>query len=153
MSLYSIITKIALTAKSPFAWILAVLSYLSPLAGVYYLLLIIVLADLITGLFASHKKRIPRSSKRFRRSFAKLLCYVGLIYLFFEFECKLGIEDIVCTYKVITGFIFSAEIISIAENMAVITEQPIFLKIVRLIRGKAEEKDKVLSEILKEKNE
>ena len=44
------------------------------------------------------------------------------------------------TYKIVAGFIAIVEIISILENMAVITGNPIFLKIVRLIRGKAREK-------------
>ena len=57
------------------------------------------------------------------------------------------------TYKFIAGFIAIVEIISILENMAVITGNPIFLKIVRLIRGQAREKHgDLIGDILEEKN-
>lgn len=54
------------------------------------------------------------------------------------------------SYKWVVGFICLVEFISILENMATITGSPIFLKIIRLIRGT---KGNLIKEILEEKND
>ena len=140
--------------QTPVGWMGTVMTYFAPLRGVYWLILLIVASDFITGIWASACKRVPQSSKRLRKSLEKLLCYLGVIYLFFEFETRVGIQEWICTYKMVSGFIFVAEIISILENMSIITEHPVFLKIIKLIRGKAAQKgESLVSDILKEKNE
>jgi len=136
-------------------WAAAVLAYLTPLYGVFWLMIILLLADFLTGIGASAKQHIPRSSKRLRRSASKMLCYFGIIYLFWEFEQQLGMEWI-ATYKFVAGFIFIVEVISILENMFVITEHPVFAKLIKIIRGKAASHHKegsLLEDILNEKNE
>ena len=148
-------SKLVGAASSLSGWMVALLAYLTPLSGVFYLMIILLLADFITGVAASAKQHIPRSSKRLRRSASKMLCYFGIIYLFWEFEIKLGIEW-VATYKFVAGFIFLIEVISVLENMFVITEHPAFTKLIKLIRGKAANDHKdgsLLEDILKEKNE
>ena len=148
-------SKLIGAASSLSGWMVALLAYLTPLSGVFYLMIILLLADFITGVAASAKQHIPRSSKRLRRSASKMLCYFGIIYLFWEFEIKLGIEW-VATYKFVAGFIFLIEVISVLENMFVITEHPAFTKLIKLIRGKAANDHKdgsLLEDILKEKNE
>lgn len=142
-------------ATTTAGWIAAILTYMAPLRGVFYLMVILLLADFITGVAASAKQHIPRSSKRLRRSASKMLCYFGIIYLFWEFETQLGIEW-VATYKFVAGFIFLVEVISVLENMFVITEHPAFTKLIKLIRGKAASDHKegsLLEDILNEKNE
>lgn len=136
-------------------WVAAVLAYLTPLYGVFWLMIILLIADFLTGIGASAKQHIPRSSKRLRRSASKMLCYFGIIYLFWEFEMQLGMEWI-ATYKFVAGFIFIVEIISILENMFVITEHPVFAKLIKVVRGKAASHHKegsLLEDILNEKNE
>lgn len=135
-------------------WVAAAIAYMAPLAGVFWLMFLLLIADFITGVAASAKQHIPRSSKRLRRSISKALCYFGLLYLFWEFECQVGIQEWICTYKIVAGFIFLVEIISILENMFIITEHPFFTKLVRLIRGKAAQSEKMgdlLSDIMNEK--
>ena len=136
-------------------WIAAALTYLAPLYGVFWLMFVLLIADFATGVAASTKQHIPRSSKKLRRSASKCLCYFGIVYLFWEFEITLGVEDLFCTYKLIAGFIFIVEIISILENMFIITEHPVFAKIIKYIRGKAASHQKegsLLDDILSEKN-
>lgn len=148
-------SKLVGAASSLSGWMVALLAYLTPLSGVFYLMIILLLADFITGVAASAKQHIPRSSKRLRRSASKMLCYFGIIYLFWEFEIKLGIEW-VATYKFVAGFIFLIEVISVLENMFVITGHPAFTKLIKLIRGKAANDHKdgsLLEDVLKEKNE
>lgn len=136
-------------------WIAGAIIYLAPLHGVFWLMIIMLVADFLTGIAASAKQHIPRSSKRLRRSASKMLCYFGIIYLFWEFETQLGV-DWIATYKFIAGFIFLVEVISILENMFVITEHPVFAKLIRVVRGKAASHHKdgsLLEDILNEKNE
>lgn len=146
---------IASAASTVNGWVVAALVYLAPLAGVFWLMTILIVADFITGISASTKQHIPRSSKRLRRSISKALCYFGIIYLFWEFECQVGIHDWICTYKIVAGFVFLVEIISILENMFIITEHPFFTKLIKLIRGKAAQSEKMgslLEDIIEEKN-
>lgn len=135
-------------------WIAATLTYMAPLQGVFWLLFILLATDFITGIAASAKQHIPRSSKRLRRSLSKALCYFGLLYLFWEFEHQVGIHDWICTYKLVAGFIFLVEVISVLENMFIITEHPFFTKLVKFIRGKAAQSEKMgdlLSDVMNEK--
>ncbi len=135
-------------------WIAALIAYLSPLHGVFWLIFILLAADFVTGIAASAKQHIPRSSKRLRRSLSKALCYFGLLYLFWEFECQVGVHDWICTYKIVAGFIFLVEVISVLENMFIITEHPFFTKLIKLVRGKAAQSEKMgdlLSDIMNEK--
>lgn len=150
-----ITTKLLAATTTVTGWLSAVLTYLTPLHGVFWLMIILLLADFLTGIGASAKQHIPRSSKRLRRSASKMLCYFGIIYLFWEFEQQLGMEWI-ATYKFVAGFIFIVEVISILENMFVITEHPVFAKLIKLVRGKASSHHKegsLLEDILNEKNE
>lgn len=136
-------------------WIAGAVIYLAPLHGVFWLMIIMLVADFVTGIAASAKQHIPRSSKRLRRSASKMLCYFGIIYLFWEFEMQLGV-DWIATYKFIAGFIFLVEIVSILENMFVITGHPAFAKMIKIVRGKAASHHKegsLLEDILNEKNE
>lgn len=147
--------KLLSATTTVWGWLAAILTYLTPLYGVFWLMFILLIADFTTGVAASTKQHIPRSSKKLRRSASKCLCYFGIVYLFWEFELQLGLQDIFCTYKLIAGFIFIVEIISILENMFIITEHPVFAKIIKYVRGKASSGHKdgsLLEDILNEKN-
>lgn len=148
----SVFGKILIVARTPIGWLTAFGAYFLPLRGVFELVLAIVMADLATGIIASYVSKIPRSSRRARRSVMKLLCYLTLIWLFYKFETECGISELVCSYKVIAGFLFVIEIISILENMAVITGHNVFLKLVRLVRGTASKGGDIIKDILDEKN-
>lgn len=124
-------------------------AYLTPMREVFYCMLFFVVVDLITGITASYKNGIGRSSRRGRKSVIKLLCYMGSIMLAYVAEHTFA-GDGVGSYKFVGGFICLVEFISILENMATITGNPIFLKIIKLIRGT---KGDVVNEILNEKNE
>ena len=140
--------------KIPLSWALGIFAYFTPISGVFYLILLVISFDFATGLRASFVKKVPRNSKRLRKSVEKMMCYLGVIWLFWEFEIRLNIEEHVKAHNFIAGFIFLVEVISILENMAVITENPIFIKIVKLIRGKSAEKHgSIIEDILSEKNE
>lgn len=130
------------------------LTYFAPLKETYIVTLLFVGADLIAGIVASSRRHIPRSSRRGRKSVEKLFCYLGAVSLAYVAEHAFGVDGWVSTYKIIAGFICLVEFVSILENMAIITEKPVFLKIVKLIRGKAREKHgSIVDDIFNEKND
>lgn len=153
VTINEVFSKIWEIVKTPIGWLSALLLYFEPIKDVYILMITVVVMDFITGIGASAKRKIPRSSSRLKNSIIKCFCYFGAVFVFWQFEIRLGLEHVIGSYKVIAGFIAIVEIISILENMAVITGNAIFLKIVRLIRGKAREKHgDLIGDILEEKN-
>lgn len=152
-SITKILSNIIYAMTRVYGWLLAALAYFAPIHGVLLLTLMIVTADFVFGLWASNEQHVPRTSRRLRKSVEKTLCYFGVIWLFWEIEKAVGIDEWVCTYKMIAGFIALVEVISILENMAVITGQPVFLRIIKFIRGRASAKDDVIKEIINEKND
>jgi hypothetical protein len=80
----------------------------------------------------------------------KILCYIAAVLLAFWAEQVLQIEWF-ASHRFIAGLICVVEFISILENLAVISGHPVFLKIIKLVRGKASQDD-VVNEIINEKN-
>lgn len=153
VTISEVFSKVWEVVKTPIGWLSALLLYLEPIRDVYILMIIVVVMDFFTGVGASAKRQIPRSSSRFKNSIIKCFCYFGAVFVFWQFEVRLELEHIIGSYKVIAGFIAIVETISILENMAVITGNSIFLKIVRFIRGRAREKHgDLIGDILEEKN-
>lgn len=131
---------------------LASLTYFTQLTEIFVLMMLFVLADLVSGIVASSRKKIPRSSRRLRKSLEKTLCYLGAVMLAYAAERAFNIDWFIA-HRAIAAFICVVEFISILENFAVITERPVFLKIITLIRGKASNGDSLVGDILNEKNE
>jgi len=131
---------------------LAVLTYFAPLYEIFVLMMLFVLVDLVSGIVASSRKKIPRSSRRLRKSLEKTLCYLGAVMLAYAAEQAFKVDWFIA-HRAIAAFICVVEFISILENFAVITERPVFLKLITLIRGKASNADSLVGDILNEKNE
>lgn len=131
---------------------LAALAYFSPLYEMFVVLMLFVLVDLITGIVASNRRGVPRSSRRLRKSAVKLVNYLLAIVLAYAAERAFGVEWFVA-HRAIGAFVCAVEFLSILENMAVITGHPAFLAIVGWFRGKASDKSNVINEILSEKND
>lgn len=131
---------------------LAMLAYFSPLYEMFVVMMLFVLADLIAGIVASNRRGIPRSSRRLRKSAAKLVSYLSAMVLAYAAEQAFKVEWFVA-HRAIGAFICAVEFMSILENMAVITDNPVFLRIVKWIRGKASNSNNLINEILDEKND
>lgn len=131
---------------------LATLAYFSPLYEIFVVMMLFVLADLITGMIASTRRGIPRSSRRLRKSAAKLVSYLSALVLAYAVERAFRVEWFVA-HRAIGAFICAVEFLSILENFAVITENAVFVTIVKRIRGKASHSNNLINEILDEKND
>lgn len=149
--------KILAIISSPVAWVLtlaaSVVSYFEPLKTVLVVMLVLVAADFVSGVWASRKSRIACSSRRLRKSFSKMAIYLLVMVLLFMIEDATESEWIGLN-KFIAWAICMIEFISILENCYVITDLPVLKRIVRAIRGKSSEKYGTMGEdILSEKNE
>lgn len=140
-TLWQFIIKAALLAAA----------YFAPVKEVFFIMLTFVGADLITGVIASQHRHIPRSSRRMRKSVKKLCGYLTVVLLAFLIE-KLLTADWLIAHRFVAAYICTVELLSILENLTVITGHPAFVKLMRLVRGKAS-KDDVIKEIIHEKND
>ena len=102
---------------------LAALAYFSPLYEMFVVLMLFVAADLVTGILASKRRNIPRTSRRLRKSAAKLVNYILALVLAYAAERAFDVEWFVA-HRAIGAFICAVEMLSILENMAVITAHP-----------------------------
>lgn len=126
-------------------------AYFAPVREVFFIMLIFVGIDLLTGIIASRSKHIPRSSRRMRKSVKKLIGYLTVVLLAFLIE-QLLTADWLIAHRFVAAYICTVELLSILENLTVITGHPAFVKLMRLVRGKASTDD-VIKEIIHEKND
>lgn len=128
------------------------LAMLAPVKVAFVIIFLVIVADFMTGVWASRIKKISISSRRFRQSIKKMVGYFEVIFILFIIE--FGFEFSFGSWRFVGGFICFIEFISILENTAVITENKVFLNIIQLIRGKAEDTfGDVVDNIIKEKND
>lgn len=127
------------------------LSFVAPLKISFIVIFVVIAADFITGIWASRIRKISVSSRRLRKSIRKMIGYFEVIFLLYIIEKGFDFE--IGTYRFTGGFICFIELISILENSAVITENKVFLSLIRLLRGKAKSAyGDMIDEILNEKN-
>lgn len=131
--------------------VLALMVYISPVYELLAVMFVFVAVDFVTGLIASNKKGVPRSSRRGRKSIAKLVGYMSAVLLSYMIQVTFNFDWLVA-HRYIGAFICVVEFISILENFAVITEHPFFIKLIKIIRGKASKADNLIGEIINEKN-
>lgn len=125
-------------------------AYFAPIREVFIIVMVFWAADLVLGILASKNRHVPRSSRRARKSVKKLIGYFTVILLAFLIE-QLLVTDWLVPHRFVAAYLCTVELISILENLAVITEHPAFVSIIKLIRGKASS-DNVINEIIHEKN-
>ncbi len=131
--------------------LLILAAYFAPIREVFVIVMVFWLVDLVLGILASKNRHVPRSSRRARKSVKKLIGYFTVILLAFLLE-KLLVTDWLVPHRFVAAYLCTVEFISILENLAVITEHPAFVSIIKLIRGKASS-DNVIKEIIYEKND
>ncbi len=131
---------------------LAAVAYFSPLYEMFVVLMLFVLVDLITGIVASNRRGVPRSSRRLRKSAVKTVNYILAVVLAYAAERAFRVEWFVA-HRAIGAFICAVEFLSILENMALITAHPVFLRLIGWLRGRVSQKSNIITEILNEKND
>ncbi len=94
----------------------AILTVFAPIASVLLTALTLVLADLILGIAASHKRGEKITSAGLQRTIVKLVVYMAAIMLAFLTQTYLTGETIaVC--KIVSSFVGLTELTSIVESL------------------------------------
>ena len=107
---------------------IAALAVLAPIKAVLIVTFLLVLADLITGVWAAVKTKQSITSAGFRRTLVKMFIYEILVITGFLVETYLTGNSVPIS-KLITSFIGLTETLSIIENLNIISETNLFATI------------------------
>lgn len=117
---------------------LLAIAYFTPIAEMVIVMLIFLMLDTISGIWASLKKGEKLESHKLRKTVYKIVWYTVTVMLSWMMEKTFSLtwtslSSLVC------GFICFVELKSIFENVTRITNEPVFLKILKIIKRKGAE--------------
>ena len=113
-------------------------SYFTPIKEIVHVMLIFLAMDTISGIWASLKGGDKLQSSKLRTTVYKFLWYTVAVMLSLMMEKTFGFSWTRLA-ALVGGFICSVELVSIFENISKITGDPIFARIVRVIKKKSSE--------------
>lgn len=122
------------------SFIIAISAIFAPIKAVIIVTGVLVVADLITGLIAAHKRGEKINSAGLRRTVTKTTVYLSAVCLGFLVE-KFMIDSILPISKLISGIIGVVELKSLMENLNVIYGSDIFKSIIEKL-GSVNDKKK-----------
>lgn len=102
------------------AFSLAILAVFAPIKPIMLTAFVMVVVDLITGLIAARKKGEAITSAAFSRTLIKTAVYMTAIMMGFLTETYLT-GDMLPASKIITSYIGMTELLSLVENLNVIS--------------------------------
>lgn len=109
--------------------ILALVAVFAPIQGIIITALVLILADLILGMIAAHKRQEPITSAGIRRTVSKILVYEGAILLGHIGEVYM-LDGIIPVVKIVAAIIGAVELKSILESLDDINGSSLFKDIV-----------------------
>jgi len=116
--------------KSPFLLMptlcTMVLGYFSPLRGIAMALLVAVIIDFISGVWASIKRKEKITSHTMRNSVTKLLCYTMTIVFCWVVQKEILVFEWAKLVNLATALIALSELKSVLENFGTITGNRVF---------------------------
>jgi len=110
-----------------------IIAYFTPIHEIIHVMLVFLVIDTISGIWASLKKKEKFESGKLRKTVYKFLWYTVAVMLAWMMEktFKLGWANLA---SITGGFICFVELKSIFENITRITDEPVFLKILKIIK-------------------
>ena len=114
------------------------ISYFAPVKEIVHVMLIFILIDFISGVWAAKKRKETLESRKFRKTLTKFLWYTIALILCYMMEKTFNLSWSNLS-GIIGGFICFIELKSIFENITHITGEPIFMKILHMIRKRGSE--------------
>jgi hypothetical protein len=108
---------------------IAILAVFAPIKAVIVVTGVLVIADLITGVIAAHKKGEQITSAGLRRTVTKTTVYLSAVCLGFLVE-KYMIDSILPISKLVSGIIGVVELKSLMENLNTIHGSDLFKSII-----------------------
>ena len=114
------------------------ISYFTPISGMVHVMLIFLVIDTISGIWASLKSGEKLESGKLRRTVYKFLWYTIAVMAsrMMEKTFHMSWSNLA---GIIAGFICFVELKSIFENITKITNEPIFMRILNIFRKKSTE--------------
>jgi hypothetical protein len=108
---------------------IAILAVFAPIKAVIVVTGVLVIADLITGVIAAHKRGQQITSAGLRRTVTKTTVYLSAVCLGFLVE-KYMIDSILPISKLVSGIIGVVELKSLMENLNTIHGSDLFKSII-----------------------
>ena len=99
--------------------LLALSVYFAPISSLIHVVLLFILLDFLTGMYASFKTKQKIISSRLRKTIEKFVCYSLAIIVAHIFQTE--IMPWLNFTQLVAGFIAAVELLSIAENIKLIT--------------------------------
>jgi hypothetical protein len=132
------IKKYMLKTINLYTLILAAFAYFAPVGDVIFCVFIFILTDFIAALWVAKRLRVKLESCKMRRSIDKVIWYITAVLLVYILTKVFSLE---WSYlpNIVGGAICGIELKSIFENIAKITNEPIFLKLARIIAKKTQD--------------
>jgi hypothetical protein len=118
---------------------IAIAAVLAPIQAVIYTIGILVLADMVLGIWAAKKRGEAITSKKMSSSIIKLLVYQVTIITAFLIEKYLS-GGLLPVTKIAGSVIGICELKSLGENSSVILGQPIMQSIYGILKNQAVKK-------------
>lgn len=114
---------------------LSALAVFAPIQASLLALLVLIFADLVTGLMAAKKQGIPITSSGLRRTISKIFVYETAILMGYLAEHFL-LSDFIPITKLITGTITLVELKSLFENLDLISGSQLLKSIIDKLGSK-----------------
>ena len=113
-------------------------AYFTPISEMVHVMLIFLALDTISGIWASLKEGNKLESSKLRKTVLKFLWYSIAVMAawMMEHSFKMSWSNLAC---LTAGFICFVELKSIFENITRITNEPIFKRILKLLKKKSTE--------------
>lgn len=126
--------------------VIFIAAYMAPLTEHALVILILLLIDFITGVWASWKLDIKLTSNRMKRSVTKFIIYGIALFVGLLLAQTYGMPWVLIS---ISFFIASVEVKSISENMLLINPEFNLFKVIK--ESLSSEKSEIIEESRKEK--
>jgi len=115
-----------------------ILSYFAPIAAIVNVMLIFILVDFLSAIWAAKKNNIAIESHKMRKTIVKLFWYTAAVLMAHMMETEFNLQ-FAHMAQIVGGFVCMVEIKSVFENITKITNEPVFLKIYKLFEKKAKD--------------
>jgi hypothetical protein len=116
-----------------------ILSYFAPIATIIHVMLIFILIDCLSAIWAARKNNIPIESRKMRKTVIKMFWYIMAVLMAHTMEVTFNLQ-FARLAQICGGFVCMVEIKSVFENITKITNEPVFMKIYKLFEKKINEK-------------
>ena len=114
------------------------IAYFTPIAEMIHVMLIFLVVDTISGIWASLKSGEKLESRKLRKTVYKFLWYTVAVMAAWMMEKTYSLHWSNIA-SIVAGFICFVELKSIFENITRITNEPVFMKILKIFRRKGTE--------------